>query len=92
WLVWWNALQPAWRKAQTHGALLVALDPERQSNHNLRLLHKGGPNGLVMVLISLKYWHLAGGNGDMWMHAINDLTSCFVDVAVPIPAKLSDSR
>ncbi|KAF8228037.1 hypothetical protein L208DRAFT_1048235, partial [Tricholoma matsutake] len=56
WLVWWNALQPAWRKAQTHGALPVALDPKCPSNHNLWSLCKGGPNGLVTVLISLKYW------------------------------------
>ncbi|KAF8221953.1 hypothetical protein L208DRAFT_1325112, partial [Tricholoma matsutake] len=56
WLTWWNALQPAWRKACTHGTLPVPLDPKRPSTSNIQLLHKGGPNGLLTVLIGLKFW------------------------------------
>ncbi|KAF8219432.1 hypothetical protein L208DRAFT_1340024 [Tricholoma matsutake] len=92
WLVWWNALQPAWRRSCTCGNLPVTLDLEHPSSHNIQSLHKGSPNRLVMVLISLKCWHLASGNGDLWMQAVDDLTSCFMDVAVLIPAKPSNSR
>jgi hypothetical protein len=88
WLAWWNALQPAWRKVRTHGTLPVALDAKHSSSHNIRSLHKGGPNGLLTVLIGLKWWRLAGGDGDLWTQAVNDLASCFEDVAVvSMPAK-----
>ncbi|KAF8223499.1 hypothetical protein L208DRAFT_1517229, partial [Tricholoma matsutake] len=85
WLVWSNTLKPAWRKSCTHGTLCVTLDLEHPSSH--KLLHKGSPNRLVTVLIGLKCWCLASGNGDLWMQAVNNLTSCFMDMAVLIPAQ-----
>jgi hypothetical protein len=89
-------LQPAWRKARTHGTLPVPLDPKRPSTSNIQLLLKGGPNGLLTVLIGLKFWQLAGGDGDLWTQAVDDVASCFADAAmVSMPAKRlasSDSR
>ncbi|KAF8224555.1 hypothetical protein L208DRAFT_1310719 [Tricholoma matsutake] len=96
WLTWWNALQPAWRKACTHGTLPVPLDPECPSSCTIHSLHKQGPNSLVMVLLDLKLWRLAGGNGDLWRQAVNNVASCFEDAAtISIPAKhlaSSDTR
>ncbi|KAF8226360.1 hypothetical protein L208DRAFT_1302124, partial [Tricholoma matsutake] len=96
WLTWWNALQPAWRKACTHGTLPVLLDPEHPSSHNIQLLHKHSPNSSVTVLIGLKCWQLASGNGDLWTQVVDNVASCFEDAAmVSMPAKhlaSSDSR
>jgi hypothetical protein len=96
WLTWWNALQPAWRKSRAQGTLPVPLDPKRPSSHNVRSLHKRGPNGLLTVLIGLKCWQLAGGDSDLWTRAVDDVTSCCEDAGmVSTPAKRlasSDSR
>ncbi|KAK0500753.1 hypothetical protein EDD18DRAFT_1044246, partial [Armillaria luteobubalina] len=50
-LAWWNALQPDWRRSET-GPL-----PEANYSRSLRkALWKGGPNGLLTVLIGLMWW------------------------------------
>ncbi|KAF8230246.1 hypothetical protein L208DRAFT_1282996 [Tricholoma matsutake] len=88
WLTWWNTLQPAWRKAHTHGTLPVPLDPKHPSTCTIHSLRKQGPNSLVTVLLGLKFWQLAGGNGDLWTQAVDDVASCFEDAAtVSMPVK-----
>ncbi|KAK0488215.1 hypothetical protein EDD18DRAFT_1359904 [Armillaria luteobubalina] len=55
-LAWWNALQPDWRCSET-GPL-----PEANYSCSLRkALWKGGPNGLLTVLIGLMWWGQATG-------------------------------
>ena len=72
WVAWWNALQPKWRLARESGGLSLAIMPCK--SHPLPGIRKGGPNGVVTILISLKWWrHIEDPD---WMMAINDVKSC----------------
>lgn len=72
WMVWWSALQPDWRPSKRRGGLPVAF----QKNESRRLsgLRKGGPNGLVTVLIGLKWWKAC--EDAPWAAAVNDVREC----------------
>ncbi|KAF8236840.1 hypothetical protein L208DRAFT_1192229, partial [Tricholoma matsutake] len=54
WITWWNPLQPKWRQAIQSGSLPLSIRPHE--SRPLPSLQKGGPNGIVTVLIGLKWW------------------------------------
>jgi hypothetical protein len=96
WLTWWNTLQLAWRKSHVQHTLPVPLDHKCPSSHNVQSFLKCSPNGLFTVLIGLKCWQPASGDSNLWMWAVDNVTSCCEDAAmVSTPAKhlaSSDSR
>ncbi|KAK0466630.1 hypothetical protein IW261DRAFT_1346529 [Armillaria novae-zelandiae] len=73
-LAWWNALQPGWRRSDT-GPLPLndyggALD---------KALRKGGPNGIVTVLIALMWWgqgKLSAEEDALWRAMVADVKAC----------------
>ena len=45
--------------------------------NDLRNLRKGGPNGIVTVVIGLKWWGEAGYDRETWRNAVVDMRECF---------------
>ncbi|KAF9545572.1 hypothetical protein CPC08DRAFT_649322 [Agrocybe pediades] len=76
WLAWWNDLQPQWRRSLDNG--LPAPFPECAVNQNPASMKniKGGPNGLVAVIIGLKWWMPSPGSefAETWTKAVLDVT------------------
>ncbi|KIL55455.1 hypothetical protein M378DRAFT_63096, partial [Amanita muscaria Koide BX008] len=55
WTTWWGALQPEWRKPP-HNCNLPKLMSTMSPDDDIHVLRKGGPSGLVTVVIGLKWW------------------------------------
>ncbi|KAF8805009.1 hypothetical protein BYT27DRAFT_7105558 [Phlegmacium glaucopus] len=72
WLSWWNAMQPQWRKNSVSDGFPLGLEVAK-GKENIQALHKGGPSGLVTILIGLKWWT---GDDKRWDMAVDDLTLC----------------
>lgn len=72
WMAWWSALQPEWRPSKRKGGLPMAF--KKNESRRLIGLRKGGPNGLVTVLIGLKWWK--GCDGVPWDAAVKDVREC----------------
>lgn len=72
WVDWWNDVQPDWRKGFS-GNL-----PNRLGavNVNLLQLKKPGPSGLVIFLMSLKWWSNLRSVDGRWAMAVADLADC----------------
>lgn len=79
-LVWWNALQPEWRRSDT-GPL-----PSKDYSGALdKALRKGGPNGIVTVLIGLMWWGqgtLPAEEAALWKAMVADVGAC-IDALMP---------
>ncbi|KAK0492637.1 hypothetical protein EDD18DRAFT_1257624 [Armillaria luteobubalina] len=73
-LVRWNALQPGWRRSDT-GPL-----PSKDYSGVLdKALRKGGPNGIVTVLIGLMWWGqgtLSTEEAALWKAMVADVRVC----------------
>ncbi|KAK0488252.1 hypothetical protein EDD18DRAFT_1335173 [Armillaria luteobubalina] len=73
-LMWWNALQPRWCCSDT-GPL-----PSKDYSRVLdKALHKGGPNGIVTVLIGLMWWGqgtLSTEEAALWKAMVADVRAC----------------
>ncbi|RXW18009.1 hypothetical protein EST38_g7846 [Candolleomyces aberdarensis] len=70
WLDWWKEMQPVARKYSHDDELPLPL----QAKHDLSTIKKGGPSGLVLALIGLKWWYRPGLR--MWDRAVEDLRGC----------------
>ncbi|KAM6504126.1 hypothetical protein JOM56_001069, partial [Amanita muscaria] len=55
WITWWSALQPEGRKPTSVDSLPNPISMILPGT-DLRNLRKGGPNGVVTVIIALKWW------------------------------------
>ncbi|KAJ7022891.1 hypothetical protein C8F04DRAFT_1272085 [Mycena alexandri] len=66
WEKWWKGINPKWRVG-TDGAL------KRGEVGGWDTLEAPGPNGFLNVLIGLKWWKDAGGDGD-WPGMVDDVT------------------
>ncbi|KAF9553597.1 hypothetical protein CPC08DRAFT_786976 [Agrocybe pediades] len=78
WLAWWNNLQPKWRRADVDNALPLSHDCA-EPNDNLQILRKGGPSGIMSVLVGLKWWAELGSSGGAvsWEAAVEDVLKSF---------------
>jgi len=72
WLSWWNTMQPLWRKNPVSDGLPLSLEVAK-GKESIQSLRKGGPSGLVTVLIGLKWW---AGEDKRWDMALDDLILC----------------
>ncbi|KAJ2911433.1 hypothetical protein MD484_g8980, partial [Candolleomyces efflorescens] len=70
WLDWWKEMQPVARKYSHEDELPSPL----QAKHNLSTIKKGGPSGLVLALVGLKWWYRPGLR--LWDRAVEDLRAC----------------
>lgn len=87
WMEWWNSLQPEWRKATEPGRLPLPVSVAMEGD-DLASLRKGGPSGLVTVLIGLKWW--AGTeeeDNERWISAIEDVKDCLANFKMPTNGK-----
>lgn len=73
WLAWWNDLQPKWRQTTTASSLPLPLSAD---GNDLGCLKKGGPSGIVTILIALKWWASIRDKDKRWTAAVNDVRSC----------------
>jgi hypothetical protein len=78
WLAWWNGLQPKWRQNEIPNTLPPPLSTAGEKD-NVSSLKKGGPSGLVTVLIALKWW--AHVQDPEWKAAVNDVKDCLESFA-----------
>jgi hypothetical protein len=82
WLVWWNSLQPKWRQSSGDGLLPLPLATASQKK-DIVCLKKGGPSGLVTVLIGLKWWASIRSDDARWLDAVSDIRACMEDLIAP---------
>lgn len=75
WIGWWNSVQPKWRQNPANG---LPLDiTSGKSKGNMSSVMKGGPSGLVTLLIGLKWWANIRDSDLRWGLAVQDLIGCF---------------
>jgi len=75
WITWWNSVQPKWRQNPALG-LPLAISTGKAKD-NLVALRKGGPSGLVTLLVGLKWWACIRNDDVRWKLAVGDLRACF---------------
>ncbi|KAJ6561830.1 hypothetical protein B0H19DRAFT_944383 [Mycena capillaripes] len=77
WQLWWDALQPAWRKRDGNGKWSVDGGYGRDGKE-WGPLYQWGPNGTLNVVASLYFWGIAvrestGPSKDLWEEAVLDV-------------------
>jgi hypothetical protein len=82
WLSWWNSVQPKWRQSSVTGSLPLPLSIASEKN-DLVCLKKGGPSGLVTVMIGLKWWGSICENDTKWLAVVKDVKSCMDGLMAP---------
>ena len=79
-------MQPKWRRVAKKGVMPLPIDAE--GNQDIKSLRKGGPSGLVTVLLGLKWWGAAGGKAGLWEKAVHDVRLCLENLVTgPIKHK-----
>lgn len=81
WLSWWNSVQPKWRQSSVTGELPLSLSVA-SDKEDLSCLKKGGPSGLVTVMIGLKWWAAIRDKDTKWLAAVKDVKSCMDELTV----------
>ncbi|KAJ3513894.1 hypothetical protein NLJ89_g2691 [Agrocybe chaxingu] len=71
WMVWWNSLQPEWRRGAENAARPLPFGAGKEEE-DVSSLRKGGPSGLVTVVIGLKWWRTQ----PHWNEAVADVKAC----------------
>ncbi|KAF9784043.1 hypothetical protein BJ322DRAFT_977808, partial [Thelephora terrestris] len=51
WVLWWSAIQPKWRDTQSWPFV-----QEDAAGRGWGSLHKGGKDGLFLIIVSLGWW------------------------------------
>jgi hypothetical protein len=82
WLSWWNSIQPKWRRSSESGSLPSPITIASK-NEDLLCLKKGGPSGLVMVMIGLKWWASIRDQDERWLASVEDVKLCMEDLISP---------
>jgi hypothetical protein len=82
WLVWWNSIQPKWRQSSGDGLLPLPLSIA-EKKEDIVCLKKGGPSGLVTVLIGLKWWASIRGQDARWLASVEDIRGCMENLVAP---------
>ncbi len=68
----WNGVQPAEQRWSAGSAL----PPAHYDAKRLGTLRRGGPNGLVTVLLGLFWWSSLGLEVPSWRAAVMDFRQC----------------
>ncbi|KAF8327314.1 hypothetical protein F5887DRAFT_924833 [Amanita rubescens] len=76
WVTWWAALQPKERKGASVESLPVPMSAIPPPGADIRSLRKGGPNGIVTVIIGLKWWGQSKHDVETWSCAVWDVQEC----------------
>lgn len=82
WLAWWNSLQPKWRQSSGDGSLPLPLSVAK-TKEDVVCLKKGGPSGLLTVLIGLKWWASIRGEDTRWLASVKDIRGCMEEWVTP---------
>jgi len=82
WLSWWNNIQPKWRQSTKEGSLPLPLSVA-SNKEDISGLRKGGPSGLLTVMIGLKWWASLRDNDARWLAAVNDIRMCMEELVEP---------
>ncbi|KAJ6467403.1 hypothetical protein C8R45DRAFT_838460 [Mycena sanguinolenta] len=69
WQEWWRLLNPEWRTMCDEVTGMLRADEE-----SLEMLRKPGANGLLSVMIGLKWWRDEEGETREWVTAFEDVT------------------
>ena len=71
-------MQPKWLQNGSRDGLPMALPiGKTTTKDDLLLLRKGGPLGIVMILIGLKWWASIHNKDKQWKLAVEDISACF---------------
>ncbi|KAJ2913225.1 hypothetical protein MD484_g7189, partial [Candolleomyces efflorescens] len=73
WLRWWLAMQPASRKREGE-EWPVPWDASMRKD--MLGLKKAGPNGIVVLLVGLKWWAPLWGGDERWGAVVEDVVRC----------------
>ncbi|KAH9477997.1 hypothetical protein JR316_0010230 [Psilocybe cubensis] len=76
WVMWWNNSQPKWRQSSEAGKLPRCLSIAGGKD-SINMLKKGGPNGLVTVMIGLRWWAKQRHSDPRWEEAVEDILAVF---------------
>lgn len=68
-------MQPQAR--QRDGPLIPISLSSLGDNVNISAIKRGGPNGILTVLIGLKWWAVARIEDQRWLEAVTDIRECF---------------
>jgi len=82
WASWWNSVQPKWRQSSEPGSLPLPLSTA-SDKEDLVCLKKGGPSGLVTIMIGLKWWASPRDKDTKWLAAVKDIRSCIEELMAP---------
>jgi hypothetical protein len=82
WLSWWNNVQPKWRQSTKEGSLPLPLSVAH-NKEDITSLKKGGPSGLLTVMIGLKWWASIHDNDSRWLAVVNDIRMCMEELVEP---------
>lgn len=75
-------MQPAFRKAKQPGQMPATV--YRSGTQSVRDLRKGGPSGIVTVLVGLRWWAPSQGDDkSVWLAAVADMQKCFEVMSEP---------
>lgn len=69
-------MQPKWRQNVTGDGLPMSLS-NGKAKDDLSTLRKGGPSGIVTILIGLKWWASIRDKDERWRLAVEDISACF---------------
>lgn len=80
---WWNCIQPSFRKSDS-GIPTAVYSCPMGDQHAWDSLRKGGPNGLISLLMLLLWWGQALAKQSQWQidstsdwnHMVLDVTKC----------------
>ncbi|KAK0470906.1 hypothetical protein IW261DRAFT_1572596 [Armillaria novae-zelandiae] len=81
---WWNVMQPGWRQNKTGTLPLPVYDRSLDS-----MLWKGGPNGIVTVLVGLMWWGQGTLEADdrvLWTAMVMDIRMCIQAMVTSLSA------
>lgn len=82
WQVWWHSIQPKWRQSWRDGLVPLLLSTAGKKDDTV-FLRKGGPSGLVTILIGLKWWASIHGQDARWLALVEDIRGCMENLVVP---------
>ncbi len=76
WLIWWNSIQPAWRKSPPDAPPTPLPLSAAKGSENIDALQKPGPTGLALVIISLAWWAPLRVTDPRWNSSLADVHAC----------------
>ena len=82
WQVWWHSIQPKWRQSSGDGLVPLPLLTAGKKD-DIVCLRKGGPSGLVTVLIGLKWWASIRSQDARWLASVEDIRGCMENLVAP---------